>query len=349
MRPLLPFGAIASSAALSRPVAPLMLDSALVAGASWFAFTLVGSTYTNTAFLKAGGSATELTLIRIAGSAVLGALLLGGAGEWLELMRTVQKYASSFVLPAVCLFLANLCNSVALERCGITLTYVTKAAGPVAAILLCFLGYGVLPTLNSLLAVPFVIGGVALSIWSNTEFEKFGFLAACCSTIFQTFLGLAGRNAMVKTGLSGEYAQLISCALILSASAVQWAGSAAVRAVSGKPGGKPPGSQAATRAALCNPRKLRKQLPARVGILSLNMLRLLCPLAFYLEYTLMFTFASKVDSVTLSVSDTVRRAAIVYVGRVLFGGDALLPINKMGIFTALAGALLYTLLAVGPG
>jgi hypothetical protein len=82
-----------------------------------------------------------------------------------------------------------------------------------------------------------------------------------------------------------------------------------------------------------------------VPILPLSVLRVLTPLAFYLEYSSMFEFASAVDSVTLSVTDTVRRSAIVSCGRLLFGGDRLLRVNVIGVVMALFGATAYAVLA----
>lgn len=370
-----------------------------------------------------------------------------------------------------------------LRAAGITLTYVTKAAGPVATIMLCALGLGRLPSSRALLAVPLVMLGVALSVWGNGEFEPYGFGAACASTAFQTLLGMSGKKAMAATGVSGQSAHWLMCALILAASAAHYgalcggrrlvgladglarqfgigraggqhllrlgsaggggvaeeecgatissngfhgrgaparplphrsaggdglhkrghrperaaasslgralhAGGAALTALRGAPANgrprlqmraaalppaRPPSAPAllqasaaitersalatlAARLPLRQPRSggavggakvcaLGPPLPCRVGLLPLGVLRLLAPIAFYLEYSLMFSYAALVDSVTLSVSDTVRRSAIVYSGRLLFGGDRLRAYNVVGVVMALLGATLYALLA----
>ena len=95
----------------------------------------------------------------------------------------------------------------------------TKAAGPVATIVLCRLGLGELPAARALLAIPLVIVGVALSVWGNAEFEPLGFGAACASTAFQTLLGISGKNAIVRSGVSGQSAHWLMCAMVLTASA----------------------------------------------------------------------------------------------------------------------------------
>lgn len=95
------------------PAAP-----ALGAGASWFAITLGLSTYSNTAFLRAGGSAASLTLTRIGGATALGTLLELRKVSLLALVEQLRENAPHFALPAMCLFFANYFNSVSLARCG---------------------------------------------------------------------------------------------------------------------------------------------------------------------------------------------------------------------------------------
>lgn len=98
---------------------------ALGAGAGWFAVTFGLSTYSNTAFLRAGGSAATLTLTRIGGATVLGTLLELRRVSLRTLAEQLRTHAPLFALPATCLFLANYFNSVSLSRCG--------ARAPVAA------------------------------------------------------------------------------------------------------------------------------------------------------------------------------------------------------------------------
>ncbi|KAJ1639929.1 hypothetical protein T492DRAFT_934015 [Pavlovales sp. CCMP2436] len=336
---------------------------ALTAGTAWFAATLGGSTYTNTAFLRASGSATDLTLSRIAGSVLLGTLLQLKELGWAELLRTVQPHWRQFVLPACCLFLANICNSIALDRCGITLTYVTKAAAPVATIVLCLFGLGRLPA--------------------------------------QTLLGLTGRGAILSSGLSGTQSLILMGLIITSTSLAYWALSACTTAlfgttciqnwILGKQASQgnlkkretcvfrfplagrrvPPPANPGTRAL--SPTKPRlpsaSSVPAKtktgklwsgparsarlrlvgrtpsIPLIPLGAMRVLAGIAFYAEYSNLLKLSGLVDSVTLSVLDTIRRSAVVYWGHVLFGGPRLRTINIAGVGTALLGAALYAVLA----
>lgn len=91
---------------------------ALAAGANWFAATLGLSTYANTAFLRAGGSAASLTLTRIGGATAIGTLVELRRVPLDLLAEQLRVHAVHFTLPAVCLFLANFFNSISLARCG---------------------------------------------------------------------------------------------------------------------------------------------------------------------------------------------------------------------------------------
>lgn len=264
---------------------------------------------------------------------------------------------------------------------GITVTYVTKSASPVATILLCVLGgWGALPPARALLAVPVVVLGVAMSVWSNAEFDRLGFAAACASTICQSLTGITGRAAMLSSGLNGEEAHWLMCCLLVAglggAKGVSTLAQGAAAVVTGR---SSPRLRASTAlgakderrplptiklGSLARAIRLRRQpvqLPP-VGSADTptighappasphprvrrELLRILTAASYHMEYSLMFTFSALVDSVTLAVSDTVRRSGIVYVGRLMFGGSRLVPINIIGVVTALLGALLYSALA----
>lgn len=81
--------------------------------------------------------------------------------------------------PAIFLFVANYANSIALEKAGITLTYIIKACIPVFTVAICtFQGerYSVL-IYTSLLPI---CVGVALACAGDLDFNLFGLLAALC-------------------------------------------------------------------------------------------------------------------------------------------------------------------------
>jgi len=82
-----------------------------------------------------------------------------------------------------------------------------------------------------------------------------------------------------------------------------------------------------------------------IPLIPLGAMRVLAGIAFYAEYSNLLKLSGLVDSVTLSVLDTIRRSAVVYWGHVLFGGPRLRTINIAGVGTALLGAALYAVLA----
>lgn len=259
------------------------------------------------------------------------------------------------------------------------MTYVTKSSGPVATIALCMLGLGQLPPARALLAVPLVVLGVALSVCSSqAEFETKGFLAACASTLFQQLLGITGKTAMASTAISGAAAQWLMCTLVLAGAVARTVAGAGCGAAVVAAGGSERLLAPARRLLRWRPIKLRRSPPAspklaapsraarsvteavvpantpaqvagRVPILPFAVVRIMAACAFFLEYSCMFHFASLIDSVTLSVTDTIRRSAIVYTGRALFGGGMVNPLgNLLGLLCALVGAVLYAGLSQTP-
>lgn len=98
--------------------APVLDARALQAGAQWVGSTLALSTYANTAFLHAGGSATEHTLTRICGAALLGTLAQLARMAPAAVVARLRAHAAGFAVPALALLLANYFNSVCLSRCG---------------------------------------------------------------------------------------------------------------------------------------------------------------------------------------------------------------------------------------
>uniref|UniRef100_A0A7S1UB46 Sugar phosphate transporter domain-containing protein n=1 Tax=Phaeomonas parva TaxID=124430 RepID=A0A7S1UB46_9STRA len=269
-------------------VAQALASPALRNGAAWMATSLVFSTYSNTAFLHAGGSGLQLTLVRFIGSVLLGYLQQlfgalpaaplgfnggsngmgdlgldglpdGGGGAGLgsgvgsssglapelgaglpSLTRSVggvvlslgrvdraallagpllvKKHARAYARPALALLTANFCNSVALKRTGITITYVTKCIIPIATGLLCLLGLGPAPPrkFGTIAGMAVLCSGIAAASAGNGSFELFGFLAALVSAFAQSFLTVFSKAAYEEAGLSGPQAQFVMATLALS-------------------------------------------------------------------------------------------------------------------------------------
>ena len=68
----------------------------------------------------------------------------------------------------------------------------------------------------------------------------------------------------------------------------------------------------------------------------------LSAVAYYLEYLLNFTYVGFVNPVTFSVSDIVRRIAIILAGAVIFS-KPLTAVNFGGVAVALGGVLCYSM------
>ena len=90
---------------------------ALPVGCLWFVTSAIFSTYANTAFLRELRSPTLHALVRFTTSALVGI----GTSPSLKLSH-VPSLCASLWLPATFLLLANLLNSVALQRSSITLS-----------------------------------------------------------------------------------------------------------------------------------------------------------------------------------------------------------------------------------
>lgn len=88
------------------------------AGAQWMTVTLGMSTYTNTAFLRAGGTSTGHTIARVLGASVFGTSIKLFERHAADIFGQLHTHAPLFAIPAIALFLSNYFNSIALARCG---------------------------------------------------------------------------------------------------------------------------------------------------------------------------------------------------------------------------------------
>lgn len=177
----------------------------LIVGCFWFLSSALLSTWANTTFLKTFKDAVLHTLVRFFGSAILGGLTLISTGEvkLVEIPILIFKVA----IPAVLLWLANYANSVALEKTGITLTYVMKACIPVFTVITCRLQGQKFAPLIYVSLLPICLG-VALASASDMDFDAAGLAAALTSALAQTFMNISIKSVRVSTGYSGPKAFL---------------------------------------------------------------------------------------------------------------------------------------------
>lgn len=297
-------------------------------GALWMGSSIGIATYGNTAFLQAGGTAWQLTLTRFVGSALLGAVQASlsaprGTALASRLRRPVallRHRAVPYALPAAMLMVANYLNAVALGRTGITVTYVVKCSIPILTALLCAAGLGPRPPQDplALLSILVVTLGVGLASSGNAEFRSDGFAAALCSAIAQAGLTISSKRALVSQRLSGPESQFVMATLA--------AGTLATGSVV-RPGGGDKEKEPLTR-------RQRGRLCALGATAAVGA---------YLEYSYNFAFIALTSPTFAAVMDAVRRAGIVYAGKVMFRGEPLLPKNVLGIAMAVVGGACFTL------
>jgi drug/metabolite transporter (DMT)-like permease len=149
----------------------------LITGFFWFTSSAFLSTYANSTYLKTFADPVLHTFIRFAGSAILGTvtLLVTKQVKVSDIPVTVKRVAK----PAVFLFIANYANSIALEKTGITLTYIIKACIPVFTVVICSIQGERYSFMLYTSLLPICIG-VALACAGDLDFDIQGLTAGLC-------------------------------------------------------------------------------------------------------------------------------------------------------------------------
>ena len=301
-----------------------MPDTGLLClGVTWFLSSALLSTYANTAFLIAFGDPLAHTLVRFAGSAFIGLATNARATKDYLSVGDLQRLLRDFRAPAFCLLVANGMNSVALQASGITLCYVVKSTIPFFTVLLMSFGFSEHYEIQIYMSLVPIVGGAALASLSDSSFSMVGLGAALCSTAAQTLLNVSSKQAVRRSNITGQQAQMvmaIACALACFPLYIlygAWAGTTAV-------------FTSALGAALNG-----DVIPLGLAVLA--------AVAYHTEYLLNFVFVEKVAPLEFSVTDIARRVAIIGCGAAMFH-KPLFPINMIGITIALAGVLWYSVL-----
>jgi len=271
--------------------------------------------------LKSMSRPQLLTLYRFAGSLFLGIFAHPKIFEWGKRLTHTMAYAGDFALPAVFLFTANYCNSVALDRIGISLTYTSKCVIPLITVLMTLLadGFSALPSNAALLALIPIASGVGLASWNSPTFEKRGFIAAMVSSTAQAALNVSSKRALIKTGISGLEAQTAMASVAFSI-AICMTGYTCVKQ-------KDP--------ANVNKENDRALPPVWLSAAAAA--------AYHFEYVLSFLFLSLVQPISYGTCDAIRRLGIIIAGRSFFGGEPFSMLNYSGIGLALLGAMGYSI------
>lgn len=275
-----------------------------------------------------------LTLYRFSGSLLLGIFVHPEILKFHERLLETIHYMGDFALSAVFLFTANYCNSIALDKIGISLTYTSKCLIPLITVLLTFLvdGWHALPSVTALLMLIPIASGVALASWNSPKFEKSGFAAALFSSTAQAALNVSSKRALLKTGLSGLQAQrsMASVALIIAFGMTvhHFLGFAHCF-------GRQKENDDEEKTMMQNMEQIQMLPPPWVSLSAV--------VSYHYEYVLSFLFLKMVTPIGYGTCDAVRRLGIIVAGRKFFGGEPFSLINYGGIGMALLGAMGYSI------
>jgi len=295
--------------------------------------------------------ASLLTLYRFSGSLLLGLFM---HAQFYQLSALPPRFiqtleaAKLFLLPSLFLFIANYCNSIALDRIGISLTYTSKCGIPLITVLFTLLldGVSALPSKATLLSLLPIAFGIGAASWNSPTFEVFGFVAAMISTTSQAALNVVSKRVMRKTGIKGAEAQraMVFVALgiglaMASANSIgerfrEWREyGASIRGSVDEEGG----GDTSVLVQSSSPTHPPFWLTA------------LAVFAYHMEYVLSFCFVGLVEPITYGTCDALRRLLIIIAGRQIFGGDKFSKANMSGIGLALCGALMYSITSARGG
>jgi drug/metabolite transporter (DMT)-like permease len=153
----------------------------LITGFLWFTSSALLSTYANSTYLRTFADPVLHTFIRFAGSALLGSITLLFTNQVkVKDLPVLVKHVS---LPAIFLFIANYANSIALEKAGITLTYIIKACIPVFTVIICTIQGERFSLLLYSSLLPICLG-VALACAGDLDFNFVGLTAGLCRCVY---------------------------------------------------------------------------------------------------------------------------------------------------------------------
>jgi drug/metabolite transporter (DMT)-like permease len=287
---------------------------------------------------------TLLTLCRFSGSLALGLLLHADVSGIAHRVREAWRLAPSFALSAIFLFIANYCNSVSLQRIGISLTYTSKCMIPVITVLLTIFldGLASLPNFKAILCLVPIVFGIAAASWNSPTFELIGFTAAVLSSAAQSALNVVSKRNFAATGVSGPIGQRVMVAISLVITVTMLVAAPLLTAAQDMVASA--WHRAGQQPLPATPSAKKHRTSTEVTLSPPPLwLALLASVSYHVEYVLSFTFVRLVSAISYGTLDAVRRLGIILVGRALFGGAPLQPLNWIGILCALAGALGYSI------
>jgi Triose-phosphate Transporter family len=231
----------------------------------------------------------------------------------------------------------NIYFRIALDRIGIGLTYTSKCGIPIITVLLTVLldGIDALPNMATLFSLIPIAFGIAAASWSAPTYELFGFIMASISATAQSLLNVTSKRSLSKAGLSGPVGQrtMAAVGLLLTIIVNMIQMIVAGRLLQSSTKDKHTESINSVKQ---NNSNVRRDVPP-IGLTVMAMI------AYHIEYLLSFIFVTLVGPITYGICDAIRRLCIILFGRLFFGGDPLTTTNKIGIASALGGAVLYSI------
>lgn len=278
-----------------------------------------------------------LTFYRFSISLLIGMLCHPKFWLVMDRFRDTVTAVPVFIVPAFFLFFANFCNAIALDRLGISLTYVSKCGIPVVTVLIMLLLEGAqsLPNIKALCSLIPIAMGIACASWNSPFFELVGFLAAISSCVLQACLNYSSKKAFKRMAITGPEAQramvavgfLLTVGLSLSKITLEKA------------------------LRMSGLKAKRKKTDAEIYEAVKKMehpplwLTLMAAASYHIEYTLSFMVVRLVSPITYGTCDAIRRLSLIITGRKMFGGEPFTKVNLVGIALALLGGLAYSVCA----
>lgn len=275
-----------------------------------------------------------LTFYRFSISLLIGMLCHPKFWLVMDRFRDTVTAVPVFIVPAFFLFFANFCNAIALDRLGISLTYVSKCGIPVVTVLIMLILEGAqsLPNIKALCSLIPIAMGIACASWNSPFFELVGFLAAISSCVLQACLNYSSKKAFKRMAITGPEAQramvavgfLLTVGLSLSKITLEKA------------------------LRMSGLKAKRKKTDAEIYEAVKKMehpplwLTLMAAASYHIEYTLSFMVVRLVSPITYGTCDAIRRLSLIITGRKMFGGEPFTKVNLVGIALALLGGLAYS-------
>lgn len=351
----------------------LLSDSKLPIGSAWFVTSVFLTTYSTTAFLKykepkkdilptnndfesrlekekvpskiqlkflsvvtSFNRPSLLTFYRFSISLLIGMLCHPKFWLVMDRVRDTMTTIPEFIIPAFFLFFANFCNAIALDRLGISLTYVSKCGIPVVTVLIMLLMEGAqsLPNIKALCSLIPIATGIACASWNSPIFELVGFLAAMSSCFLQAGLNYTSKKAMKRIVVTGPEAQraMVAVGFVLT---VGLSLSKVLLEKGLRLSGIKPSKRKKTDREIYKKVKEMEHPPLWLTVMAAA--------SYHIEYTLSFMVVRLVSPITYGTCDAIRRLSLIITGRKFFGGEPFTKINLFGIALALFGGLAYSI------